>query len=134
MIEKGRYVIDASVLAKVIVKEKNSNKAIKIMERHIKGEILLTAPSLILYEIGNILWKKKMGSKLMYEYIKNILGLGIKIFELDEKIIKNACKIANRNGLTFYDALYIALAIALKTKLITADKKLKNHSILLDEI
>lgn len=54
------YVIDASVAAKLFIKEDHSEEALKILDAHIRGYLRLSAPTLSVYELGNIFWKPQI--------------------------------------------------------------------------
>ncbi|MGB9760741.1 MAG: type II toxin-antitoxin system VapC family toxin [Thermoproteota archaeon] len=53
-------VVDASVIVKWFVEEENSDKAIKIRDKYIEGEIKLVAPKIITFEVLNALYYKKL--------------------------------------------------------------------------
>jgi predicted nucleic acid-binding protein len=135
-----KFVIDASVLAKVVVKEKDSDKALKLMEAHTDGKIELSAPSLIIYEVGNVLWRHKMDAKSLFAYIRNLLSLGIKLVDLhaEEELLEETCEISKIKDLTFYDASYLSVAEVLNTRLVTVDKEMMRKAgeyvISMDEV
>ncbi|MDY6966175.1 MAG: type II toxin-antitoxin system VapC family toxin [Halobacteriota archaeon] len=135
-----KFVIDASVLAKVVVKERDSDKALKLIEAHTDGKIELIAPSIIIYEVGNVLWRHKMDAKSMHMYIVNILSLGIKLVDphSEKELLEETCEISKIKGLTFYDASYVSTAKSLKIKLVTVDKEMMRKAgeyvISMDEI
>ncbi len=123
---KDEIVIDASVLAKAIVREEDSDKALNIIEAHTDGKIELVAPSLIIYEIGNVLWRSGMNGRSLHKYIENILSLGIKLINVpfERTMLKEVGKISTTKDLTFYDASYLSIAIILNKKLVTVDKEI----------
>ena len=120
-------IIDASVIAKWFMKgEEWEDKALELKKKFEEGEINLKAPSLLIYEIGNVIWKRKdipielaieLTEKAM-EYLKEI------IVDIDPKTAKKAMKIAREENISFYDAAYIALSEEKREHLVTADKKL----------
>ena len=57
-----QLVLDASVIAKLFLKEKGSDIAIKLKDMHVKGEIEIIAPSLLKYELLPIM---KRNSKIV---------------------------------------------------------------------
>ncbi|MGQ4892110.1 MAG: type II toxin-antitoxin system VapC family toxin [Candidatus Njordarchaeia archaeon] len=120
-------IIDASVVAKWFLKgEEWEKESLKLKEMFEKNEVKLYAPTLILYEVGNIIWKRKeipkdIASKLVnkaFEYLKEIVLIPT------SKIAEMSMKIARKHGITFYDATYVALSDRRKEYLVTADKKL----------
>lgn len=86
--------------------------------------------SLAKYELGNVIWKEV--------YLKKKLSIdeGVKILNLITRILKEVevlkvngleeetLRLACNEGLTFYDAVYLQLAIKNKEALVTEDNKL----------
>jgi predicted nucleic acid-binding protein len=114
-------VIDSSSLVKFFSKEEGWEKVTQIIE---EGVITL---DLSIKEIANALWKKiiigemneDLAIKILYDLLK---GEAIIIVNQDEYLIE-AFKIANRNKITIYDSLFIALAKSKNLELVTSDKK-----------
>jgi predicted nucleic acid-binding protein len=52
-------VVDASVVVKWFVDEENSDKAIRIRDKYIDGEISVMAPDIIIFEVLNALYYKR---------------------------------------------------------------------------
>jgi len=120
-------IIDASVVAKWFLKgEEWENESLKIKRLFEDGNLELCALTLILYEVGNIIWKRKdipadLASKLVLKasgYLKEIII--IPTLETSER----ALTIARKYNITFYDAVYIAISEQRKEIMVTADKKL----------
>lgn len=125
------FVVDASVVTKCFITEDYSDKATEIIDAHIKGYISLSAPSLIIYELGNVFWKHpQINHEKAYMYIKKFLELQITLVNIrsDNKILKATCQTSKNRNITFYDASYLALAKESKTKLITADEFLHKRA------
>ena len=124
------YVIDASVAAKLFINEDYSDKAAEIMEAYIHGYLSISAPTLILYELGNIFWKHpQITAEKAYEFIKRFLDLKLELVDVcsDEELLEKICSISKRKDITFYDASYIAIAQRDGTRLITADEEICNR-------
>ena len=49
-----KIVLDASVVAKWFIEEEDTEKAIEIRDKFVRGEIKILVPSLLIYEIGNV--------------------------------------------------------------------------------
>ena len=123
------YVIDASVAAKLFIIEDYSDKALKIINAHIRGHLSLIAPTLIVYELGNIFWKHpQITEEKAYAFIKKFLDLQINLVDIyvDDDLLKNICNLSKNKDVTFYDASYIALAEKYNAKVITADIEICN--------
>jgi len=114
-------VIDSSSLVKFFSKEEGWEKVAQIIK---EGVITL---DLSIKEIANALWKKiligemneNIAIKILYDLLK---GEAIIIVNQDEYLIE-AFKIANRNKITIYDSLFIALAKSKNLDLVTSDKR-----------
>lgn len=89
----------------------------------------LYAPDLIYSEIGNILWKKWKRGEIDAEDIYTLIGdfkaVDLNIYRTD-KLMSMAWDIARKYDRTFYDSLYIALAVKHECRVVTADLKLFN--------
>lgn len=118
-------IIDASVAVKWYVKEQMRDKALKLRDDYISERIDLQAPSLILYEVGNAI-RYHPGSTGVEcaEAVRGLRMLGLTIHELDENLIDIASNLAFSKKITFYDAVYVALAKNLQGTFITADEEL----------
>jgi predicted nucleic acid-binding protein len=120
-------VVDANVLIKVYIPEKLSDRAGLLLSRIEKGEVSLVAPDLIYSEIGNTLWRKHILKELTASDVKEIMD-EVVLFPLKVEPSRSLVQLAIDLGILcnipVYDAMYLALAMVLETRLITADKKL----------
>ena len=120
-----RIVVDASVCLKWFVSEIYANHALRLLS----GNMELHAPDLIFSEIGNILWKKWKRSEIDAEDIYSLIGdfkaVDLIIYRTD-KLMNMAWDIARKYDRSFYDSLYIALAVKHECRVVTADLKLYN--------
>jgi len=119
-------VIDASVMAKWFIDEKNSFDAQALMEQYINGEILLFSPSLIYFEVLNALKYSKIFDIESLNLIgQTIDDYGIERIAITRNIRSMMIKISVNYDLSIYDASYVAIALEMDMKLITADRKIK---------
>jgi len=125
-------VVDACVAAKWVLPAAGEgllDQANRLMERHVKQDLQLLAPALIEAEIGNVLWKavrcKRIGQAQAENSLRRFTELGIQTVPTFE-LLDRAFQIAVDCDRSFYDSLYIALALATKTELVTADERLVN--------
>lgn len=120
-----KLVSDASVIVKWFIEEEYSDKALKLRDMHVNGEIIIAAPELLLFEVLNAL---KYSDLFKEEELKSaalsLSSYGIELFSLRGKLIEKTVEIAVEKDVTIYDASYVALAATLNTKLYTADQKL----------
>lgn len=134
------YVIDAPVVAKCFIEEDYSDKALEVINAHVDRRLSLSAPSLIVYELGNIFWRHlRITAEKACEFIEKFLDLQIGLVDVwsDAELLKNTCAISKNRNLTFYDASYLAMVKKDGAKLITADEylgnKVPNFVVLLKE-
>lgn len=121
----SRYVVDASVAVKWYLPEIHSEAA----DRLLTGTHELLAPDLLYPEIGNILWKRVMKSELTDEKARTILRSleAVPIQLIGSGVLAEvALLLACRTKRSFYDSLYLALAVSARCELVTADLKLYN--------
>jgi len=122
-------VVDASVILKRFVQEADSPEATRLRERHLTGAVLLAAPDLLLYEIGNALrFKRDFTATDTRDALSDLLHLQLELMTPTERLLRKAVDLAHRHRLTYYDSIYLAVANELETTLITADKRLHEAS------
>jgi predicted nucleic acid-binding protein len=121
----NRFVVDASIAIKWYLPENYNEEAAQLLDP--RNELF--APDLLLSEIGNILWKRVIKGECsankaftimreLQSHFLQIWGVGI--------LAGDAFDIACRTKRTFYDSLYVALAVKKDCLMVTADLKLYN--------
>jgi predicted nucleic acid-binding protein len=125
-------VLDASVAAKWLLPAANEgllDQANRLAALHVKRELQLLAPDLIEAEIGNVLWKavrrRRISAANAETSLRDFIALGIATIPTSE-LLEQALQIAVAYDRSFYDSLYVALAVSTKAELITADERLVN--------
>ncbi len=94
-------------------------------EDYFEEKIDLLAPGLILYEIGNALrFHPGSSPRELNDAFRTMVDMQIDQPELPQEIVETASEIAFQEKLTFYDAVYLALAERNRSKLLTDDRKL----------
>jgi len=120
-----RVVSDASVVVKWFIQEEYSDKALKLRDMHVNGEVYLAAPELLPFEVLNAL---KYSGLFSLEELKmaaiSLSSYGIELYSLRGELAQKTVEIAVKENITVYDAAYIALAQELNTIFYTADEKL----------
>ncbi|XWN36151.1 MAG: type II toxin-antitoxin system VapC family toxin [Balneola sp.] len=118
-------IIDASIAAKWIFYEKNSDQA----EIFLKKIDRMLVPYLFLIEMSSIISKKVRKRELSIsealEKRKELENLNFQVFS-EKAILKLAFDISISLPITIYDANYLALAIKKEGKLYTSDNRLVN--------
>ena len=119
---KTAYVVDASVAVKWFVPEVHSEHALRLLRKRFD----LQAPELIQAEFGNILRKKCRAGELdgttAGEILDNFKRSPL-VVQPHGAFMKLAWEIALKHRQTFYDSLYLALAMTEKARMVTADRK-----------
>ena len=121
-----KIIVDTSVIVKWLNKnnEKDIDKADKIMESALKGEIELFAPELAKYEYGNVLLKgKQLSPSEATVPLETAYSLPINFVGESEEIAQETYKLAFSLGITYYDASFLALAKKYDATLITENIK-----------
>ena len=117
------FVVDASVVIKWFVPEIHSDAASRLLAA--KHQYL--SPDLLFPEVGNAIWKKVRRGELTAEEGQqlaiDLASIAVETVSTRGLMI-DAHAVAITTGLTVYDAMYLALAVRLKTELITADDRL----------
>lgn len=119
---KTAYVVDASIAVKWFVPEVHSEHALRLLRKRFD----LQAPELIQAEFGNILWKKCRAGEFDRTTAGGILDSFRRaplVIHPHGAILKLAWEIAVKHRQTFYDSLYLALAMAEKARMVTADRR-----------
>jgi predicted nucleic acid-binding protein len=126
------FVVDASVAAKWLLPgagEGLLDQANDLVARHVRRELLLLAPDLIGAEIGNVLWKAARRQRISWIEAQNSLSrfidLEIQLIPATDLLVQTL-QIAVTCDRSFYDSLYVALALSTRTEFITADERLVN--------
>jgi len=130
------YVIDASVLVKWFLHEKEADRdrALALREFHISGRSTLFIPQLALLEVLNaVRFSPKADEEDGEMALETLHDLHLETRPAELDLLRKANAISWGYKITIYDALYVGLAEQVGHPLITADevmvKKLKGHSI-----
>jgi len=120
-----RYVVDASVVVKWFVPEIHAEAARNLL----REGFALSSPDLVRAEVGNVLWKKwrrdQLSSEVVEEVLRDLESFALEI-ETSGPLLGTAWDVAQRFDRSFYDGLYVALAVRAGCPLVTADRRLYN--------
>jgi predicted nucleic acid-binding protein len=112
-------IVDASVAIKWVVEEEGSDAAAALASQD------LTAPSLLMVECANALWVKVRRGELTpseaLDRIQVLLAAPVEISP-DADLAEHAARLALQLNHPVYDCIYLALALQLDGKLVTADR------------
>jgi predicted nucleic acid-binding protein len=125
-------VVDASVAAKWLLPAAGEDlleQSNRLLERYIGRDLQLLAPDLIGAEIGNVLWKavrrKRISAANAENSLRRFTELSIPFVPSSELLVRSL-QISITCDRSFYDSLYVALALSTRTELVTADERLVN--------
>jgi predicted nucleic acid-binding protein len=117
-------VIDASIAIKWVVEEDGTELALALRQ-HAR----LVAPDLIIPECSNILWKKVQRKELS----KNEALIAARLLQSAEieliparALMESATRLAIELDHPAYDCIYLALAVEMGCRFVTADQRLVN--------
>ena len=117
------FVVDASVVIKWFVPEVHSDAARRLLQ----SQNQYVAPDLLFAETANTIWKKvRRGEVSRRDGEGLVADVGRAAVQTVpcRALAADAYALASASGRTVYDAMYLALALRLDTRLITADERL----------
>ncbi len=126
-------MIDSSVAVKWFSDEEETDKALAIMNQHVKGTRQLWVSDLLYHEVANALrYKPGYDETKLNRAVQSLFMLHLNTRPADAAILEKAAAIAYKGDVTIYDAVPVALAKLRKTICLTADentqfKKLNAH-------
>ena len=125
-------VLDVSVAVKWVLPPADEDlvpEAVDLLRRHAQEEIRFVVPDIFWAEFGNVAWKAvRLGRWTRDEAQSAIHDMEERDFPtvFSKDLLVTAFAIANGFHRSLYDSLYVALAVATKSEMITADEKLVN--------
>lgn len=132
------YVVDASVAVKWFIFEREPNRetALNLRSQHITGSPQLVVPELFLLEVPHAIKVGRKGTEEeLSEVLQTLADLDLQIERNSQPVLQKTNTIASSYKLTWYDAVYVALAEMLGFPCVTADealrRKMKGHNIII---
>lgn len=126
-----KIVLDASIGVKWFKYENESNTSLtnKLLQQQFQNEIEIIVPDIFFFEIINTLLSKKyLNVDDIYSASESLHLMNMKVISPNKKIIDTSISIVGRTKLTFYDSLYISVAISEQALLLTEDKEILKYS------
>jgi predicted nucleic acid-binding protein len=122
MAEEEILILDASVAVKWFNPEPLRDKALEIRDSFVEGRVQLEAPTLLPYELTNVLrYNPRFGIEEVKASLKALEDLQLTLHEFQGDLAENAVEMAYRLEITVYDATYVSLALLRGGVLYTAD-------------
>ena len=121
-----RVVLDTSVLIKWFRQgEVLADHALRWRDVYLQGEVEIAVPSLVAYELANVLrYKDDLTTAQVEEAVQSLFDMGLKWVAPSALTMRRAVAIAREQEVTVYDAVFVSLAEALGADLVTADERL----------
>jgi predicted nucleic acid-binding protein len=121
-------VVDASVVLGWLLREPLPQGYQRVLADHVSGLGPAVAPELLNYEVANVLARGVgLGAAAARAAYDRFAGLEIETFALSEGEYRSALELALAHRITVYDASYVALAQALGTRFVTADRRMADR-------
>jgi len=118
-------VIDASVALARVRREPGWQDIDRMLRAWRTKGLVLCVPNHFWLEISNALIRgHRMPAAAVLEVVHHLDELGLETVELDRPLLVLALDLAERHGLTMYDAAYLAIAESLGSRLFSADLEL----------
>jgi predicted nucleic acid-binding protein len=119
-------VLDTSVVIKWVRQgEVLAEQALALRDAYLDGRFALVVPSLLAYELANILrFKEDLTTESVQGAIESLYDMGLEWIPPSSATISRAVEIARAYETTVYDATFVALAELLGATLVTADERL----------
>jgi predicted nucleic acid-binding protein len=122
-------VVDASVAVKWHLPDENLvEQANLLLNRHMRGQLLLAAPAFIRYEVAQSFLRAERARRVSRAYTQaafgRFLAFGLHLRSDADGLVVAAQRIAGIIGGSVYDALYVATAENLGFALVTDDRGL----------
>lgn len=119
-------ILDASIILKWFVNEEGSAEALIFRDRHVRGKERIIVPSLLFYEVANVLrYRKELPDKEIINLMEILKDFELSAVHLSFSELEEAMLYARIKDISVYDAAYVVLARNLSCDLITADKRLE---------
>lgn len=118
-------VVDASFCLSFLLPDESVNQVDKTFSDYVMGNLLLIAPTLLPYEVGNGLCSAIRQKRITFKQANQLLDAFLDLeLDLSATDILFAFHLAKQHDLTVYDASYLSLAFEKNVYLFTLDKDL----------
>jgi len=122
-------VVDASVAVKwVLSGEPYEENAVRVKADQVSGIAELCAPSFMVQEVTNAMWRaiklRRITQESAQKALKTLDDLQVNLYEFNWTEASEELTIASKLDLAIYDASYLFLSEKMNAKVITADDKM----------
>jgi len=102
-----------------------ADQALALRDAYLDGQIVVSVPSLLAYELTNVLrYKEDLTTDQVQEAVQSLFDMRLEWVLPSSAVMRRAVEMARAYETTIYDATFAALAESLKASFITADGRL----------
>jgi predicted nucleic acid-binding protein len=122
----GPVVLDTSVVIKWFRQgEVLADQALALRDAYLDGHIVVSVPSLLAYELTNVLrYKSDLTTDQVQEAVQSLFDMGLEWILPSSAVMRRAVEMARAYDTTVYDGAFAALAESLNATFVTADERL----------
>ncbi len=117
-------LLDTSVAVKWFVTEEDSERALNLQQAHLRDDLQLHAPDILLMELANALRYAGLSEERILQNLETVPALGVEIIPFSIDVLNSAVSLSLEHDIAVYDAYFLALAQTMEIPLITADRKM----------
>jgi predicted nucleic acid-binding protein len=123
---EGPIVLDTSVIIKWFRQDEIlARLALALRRAYLTGRISITLPSLVAYELANVLrYKADLSTEQVQAAVRSLFDMQMRWILPAVGVMEEAVEIARGYDTTVYEATFAALAGALEATFVTADERL----------
>jgi predicted nucleic acid-binding protein len=123
---QGPVVLDTSVVIKWFRQgEVLAQQALALRDAYLGGQIEVTLPSLLAYELANVLrYKAELSAEQVQAAVRSLFDMDLTWVLPSSNVMGRAVELARTHDTTVYDATFAALAESLGATFVTADERL----------
>lgn len=123
---QGPIVLDTSVVIKWFRQgEVLAQQALALRGAYLDGQIEITVPSLLAYELANVLrYKADLTTEQVQAAVESLFDMDLTWILPSDAVMSRAVGLARTHKTTVYDATFAALAESLGATFITSDERL----------
>lgn len=119
-------VLDTSVVVKWFRQgEVLAERALVVRDAYLEGQIRVSVPSLLAYELANLLrYKQDITTAQVKQAVRSLFDMRLEWVLPTHAVLQRAVEIAQAYDTTVYDAVFAALADSAGATFVTADERL----------
>jgi predicted nucleic acid-binding protein len=126
MIGPGPLVVDSSAAIAIVRDEPEGQRVAALLQSEAHDGRSLVVPAHFWLEVMNPLLRRyELSGEAVIEAMQLLDGLGFDEIGIDRPMVLATLDLAERHGLTTYDAMYLAVVFAIDGRLLTFDARLR---------